>query len=118
VATVAAVAATVGRAALKPSRLNLDRTKDFGHDHDNRADQAPGTQLPTGTPASHGVVSMTTYQPATAASNALVRPPCTKCGTPTLLMGIESDKPGFDLNTFECPKCGHFETTVTETGTL
>jgi hypothetical protein len=61
---------------------------------------------------------MTTYQPATAASNALVRPPCTKCSTPTLLMGIESDKPGFDLNTFECPMCGHFETTVTETGTL
>ena len=118
VATVAAVAATAGRAALKPSGLNLDRTKDFGHDHDNRAGQAPGTQLPTGTPASHGVVSMTIYQPATAASNALVRPPCTRCGTPTLLVGIESDKPGFDLNTFECPKCGQLETTVTVAGAL
>jgi predicted RNA-binding Zn-ribbon protein involved in translation (DUF1610 family) len=61
---------------------------------------------------------MTIYQPATPVSNALVRPPCTKCGTPTLLIGIESDKPGFDLNTFECPKCGHFETTVTETAPL
>src|SRR4051812_42129202 len=51
------------------------------------------------------IQAMTLYQPATAASNALVRPPCTKCDTPTLLMGIESGKPGYDLNPFECPKC-------------
>ena len=61
---------------------------------------------------------MTIYQPATAASNALVRPPCTKRGTPTLLIGIESDRPGFDLNTFEYPKCGQFDTTVTVTGAV
>ena len=59
---------------------------------------------------------MTIYQPATPASNALARPPCGKCGTKTLLMGIELEEPGYDLNTFECPKCGHFETTVTKVG--
>jgi predicted nucleic-acid-binding Zn-ribbon protein len=59
---------------------------------------------------------MTKYQPATAATDALVRPPCTKCGTRTLLVGIEAEKPGFDLNTFECPKCGQHKTTVTRIG--
>jgi hypothetical protein len=59
---------------------------------------------------------MTEYQPATPASNALIRPPCTKCGSPTLLIGIELEKPGYDLNTFECQRCGQFETSVTRTG--
>jgi len=57
---------------------------------------------------------MTKYQPATAASNALVRPRCTKCSTPALLIGIELEKPGYDLNTFECPSCGQMETSITK----
>jgi len=57
---------------------------------------------------------MTKYQPVTAASNALVRPPCPKCGMKTDLIGIEAEKPGYDLNTFECPACGQFETSVTK----
>ena len=59
---------------------------------------------------------MTRYQPATPATDAIVRPACTKCGTKTLLVGIESEKPGYDLNTFECPSCGQFETSVTRVG--
>ena len=61
---------------------------------------------------------MTKYQPATDASNGLVRPTCTKCGMKTDLVGIESGKPGYDLNTFECRRCGHHETSVTEIGAL
>lgn len=59
---------------------------------------------------------MTKYQPATPASNALVRPPCTKCGNATVLIAIEPGEPRFDLNTFECPRCGQIETTVTKIG--
>jgi hypothetical protein len=55
---------------------------------------------------------MTRYQPATAYSDAIVRPPCTKCGTVMLLARIEPDKPGHDLRTFECPKCEHSESVV------
>ena len=61
---------------------------------------------------------MTKYQPATPATDAIVRPPCSACGTKTLLVGIETARPGYDLNTFECPRCGQFETSVTAAGTL
>jgi hypothetical protein len=61
---------------------------------------------------------MTKYQPATAATDAIIRPPCSKCATNTHLVGIESDKPGYDLHTFECPECGQFETSVVATGAL
>ena len=36
---------------------------------------------------------MTLYKPATAHSNSIVRPACTKCGTATLLFGIEAGRP-------------------------
>jgi hypothetical protein len=56
---------------------------------------------------------VTLYQPATAHSNAIVRPNCTSCGTPTLLFGIEAaDRPGYELQTFVCPDCKHVETAV------
>jgi hypothetical protein len=55
---------------------------------------------------------MTTYQPATLHSQAIMRPFCTKCGTTTRLSGIEAEKPGHELRTFECPKCHHIETRV------
>ena len=61
---------------------------------------------------------MTKYRPATVASNALTRPPCVKCGMKTDLVGIEPEKPGFDLNTFECPRCGQLQTSVTNIGAL
>ena len=52
---------------------------------------------------------MTLYKPATDHSNSIVRPNCSKCGTATLLFGIESDRPGYELLTFECPNCKHIE---------
>ncbi len=33
---------------------------------------------------------------------------CPVCGNEMRLVGIESGKPGFDLHTFECEKCGRF----------
>jgi hypothetical protein len=56
--------------------------------------------------------NMTTYQPATAHSNSIVRPNCTKCETKTRLFGIEPERPGFELFSFECPKCHHIQTEI------
>jgi DNA-directed RNA polymerase subunit M/transcription elongation factor TFIIS len=45
------------------------------------------------------------------------RPDCPKCTTHTMqmyLMRIELVKPGFDLRTFECPRCQHVETAVVQ----
>ena len=42
-------------------------------------------------------------------------PLCSRCGTQSRLVGIEPDKPGHELKTFECPKCQHFDTLVVET---
>ena len=55
---------------------------------------------------------MTLYKPATAYSNSIKRPNCSKCGTPMLLFGIEAepDTPGHELWSFDCPKCHHIET--------
>ena len=61
---------------------------------------------------------MTKYQPATAVTDAITRPPCSKCATGTLLVGIEPDRPGYELCTFECPRCGQFETSVIAAGAL
>ena len=55
---------------------------------------------------------MTTYQPTTPHSNSISRPNCSKCGTATLLFGIEPEKPGHELWSFDCPKCNHIETVI------
>jgi predicted RNA-binding Zn-ribbon protein involved in translation (DUF1610 family) len=55
---------------------------------------------------------MTTYQPATAHSNSIVRPKCPKCGTGMKLFAIEPDKKDYELHSFECPKCHQIETNV------
>ena len=52
------------------------------------------------------------FEPATAHSDAVVRPVCSVCGTATWLVGIESERPGYELRTFERPTCRHFETAV------
>lgn len=39
-------------------------------------------------------------------------PLCSKCGEAMLLRIIEPERPGFDLRTFECPKCFVTETLV------
>ena len=37
---------------------------------------------------------MTRHQPATAHSNSIERPDCSRCGTAMLLFGIEAESPG------------------------
>jgi predicted RNA-binding Zn-ribbon protein involved in translation (DUF1610 family) len=55
---------------------------------------------------------MTTYRPATPHSNAIKRPACPQCGTAMLLFGIEAERPGYELHSFDCPKCRRIETRV------
>ena len=55
---------------------------------------------------------MTQYQPATPHSNSIKRRACSKCGTTMLLFGIEPDRPGHELHSFECPKCQNIETRI------
>jgi hypothetical protein len=44
----------------------------------------------------------------------MARPDCPKCTTQMHLARIAPEKPGFDLRTFECPRCQHVETTVVQ----
>jgi len=55
---------------------------------------------------------MTVYQPATAHSASIERPDCPKCGTKMRLFGIEPERPGYELHSFECPKCRQVEVKV------
>ena len=53
-----------------------------------------------------------TYQPATLATDAILRPPYSTCGAKTHLVGIEPERLDFDLHTFECPACGIIQTSI------
>jgi RNase P subunit RPR2 len=55
---------------------------------------------------------MTTCQPATAHSDSIKRPTCSKCGMAMLLFGIEAESPGHELLSFECPNCQNIETRI------
>jgi hypothetical protein len=48
--------------------------------------------------------------------NGILRPPCAKCGTESLLVRIEPDKPGFEQHIFECPKCEHSQSSIFKIG--
>jgi hypothetical protein len=37
----------------------------------------------------------------------ITRPPCAKCGKPTLLMRISPRSAGMEVQMFECPSCSH-----------
>jgi hypothetical protein len=52
------------------------------------------------------------FAPATPHYDSIVRPNCSECGTATILVGIESERPGYELHTFQCPDCLNFETAV------
>ena len=61
------------------------------------------------------------FTPATRHTDSLIRPICSRCGTVTVLVGIEtatltvgagSPRSGYELHTFQCSKCEHFETAV------
>ena len=41
------------------------------------------------------------------ASLLMARPQCPKCGTRTMLVRIFPDRPGYDVRTYECPRCEH-----------
>ena len=59
---------------------------------------------------------MTIYQPASPHSDLIERPDCSECGTKMRLFGIEPDRPGYELHSFECPKCKHIEAKTGKTG--
>jgi DNA polymerase III alpha subunit (gram-positive type) len=42
------------------------------------------------------------------------RPDCPKCTAQMYLARIQPEKPGFDLRTFDCPRCQHVESTVVQ----
>jgi hypothetical protein len=48
----------------------------------------------------------------TVLGNVIKSPRCAKCGEMMALRLIEPERPGFDLRTFECPKCFGTETLV------
>jgi len=52
------------------------------------------------------------FAPATPHSDAIMRPSCSECGAATVLVGIEPDRPGYELHTFQCPRCENFELAV------
>jgi hypothetical protein len=39
---------------------------------------------------------------------------CPKCTAYMYLARVEPEKPGFDLRTFECPRCQHVECTTVQ----
>ena len=39
------------------------------------------------------------FAPATAHPDSIARPSCSECGTATFLVGIESERPGYELHT-------------------
>ena len=43
-----------------------------------------------------------------------VRSECPRCSAFMYLAYIEPEKPGFDLRTFECPRCQHAEAVVVQ----
>jgi predicted RNA-binding Zn-ribbon protein involved in translation (DUF1610 family) len=47
-----------------------------------------------------------------ASSRAILRSPCPKCGTTTILARVEPDAPGSEKRTFECPNCRHYVSEV------
>ena len=55
---------------------------------------------------------MTVFAPATSHSDSIERPICFECGTATFLVGIEEERPGYELHTFQCPACEHYETAI------
>jgi hypothetical protein len=51
----------------------------------------------------------------TGAPASTIRPCCSKCGKPTLLVGIESTGHDLELLTFQCVSCEGFQTAVGKT---
>jgi hypothetical protein len=41
-----------------------------------------------------------------------IGPPCSDCGTPTVLNRVVPDIPFYEKRTYECPKCHNSESTI------
>jgi hypothetical protein len=59
--------------------------------------------------ASNGAFVLGGYE---VLANVIKSPGCLKCEATMALRLIEPERPGFDLQTFECPKCYGTETLV------
>jgi hypothetical protein len=59
---------------------------------------------------------MRQFEYAPTIPNTYDRPRCPKCTMQMYLAQIEPGRPGFDLRTFECPKCKHSESVVVKFG--
>jgi hypothetical protein len=59
---------------------------------------------------------MTEFRPEPEAISARIhRPACPKCRAHTMLARIMPAGAGFNLRTFECPKCDHVHEVLVET---
>jgi hypothetical protein len=61
---------------------------------------------------SDGVRIRAIFALATPHSDFIVRPNCSECGAPTSLVGIEAERPGYELRTFQCLGCDNLEVVV------
>jgi hypothetical protein len=61
---------------------------------------------------SNGFRMRAIFTPAAPHSDFIVQPNCSECGAPTSLVGIESERPGYELRTFQCLGCENFEVTI------
>jgi hypothetical protein len=52
------------------------------------------------------------FVPSTPHFDFTVRPNCSECGAPTTLVGIEAERPGYELRTFHCLGCENFEVAI------
>jgi hypothetical protein len=50
---------------------------------------------------------MARHCPQAAAVDAILRLPCSKCEAKMMLARIEPERPGHEIRTYECAKCGH-----------
>jgi predicted RNA-binding Zn-ribbon protein involved in translation (DUF1610 family) len=55
---------------------------------------------------------MTTSQRAVSHSDSITLPVCPDCGMAMRLFGIEDEKPGYLLHSFECPACHEIGTDI------
>ena len=73
--------------------------------------QAPVIESPA-LPSKTGELQMTFSEYTLENTPINARPQCPKCAALMFLARITLDKPGFDLRTFECPRCHHVEAAV------
>ena len=61
---------------------------------------------------SNGFRMRAIFAPAAPHSDFIVQANWSECGAPTSLVGIEAERPGYELRTFQCLGCENFEVAV------